>query len=623
MKKIFIIASALLAGLFIGCDDDSSDAAMLVIDPVQLEEMEGSFSALGESRTAAIKTNLNSVNVSSTQPWCKVQILDEDGFILRIAAMPNEGFDNRSALVVVYGKGIEDIVIPVNQLSSYPSLTVDKSEIEVIDGGLRFTLTVTSNVDYVFRRNGWIEDDGDNGIVVGTKTYHFKVPFIFPGTEREGRIDVKVTDLPNESLSKSIPVKQTQGDLNPELSTFSPASGSRGETITLSGVGFNGIPELIDVYFNGVKAEMLSIDNTKITVAVPKIPSATDQIETEIKVVAQQTTEHIYTGKFTYNKSWYLSTVTGNGSATFKGGTLADGQVKARYIDIDDDGNVYVTHRETGGDRHIVLINEEQNIVKSVLKIDTPNAANVASNGIIYVAQDGNGSTYYTIDRGNDYATATKSVNYSESGFTPPGSYYMYRLLHNEVDNHIYGFVGGTDSYIVKIDPATNKGALFYRVTAQNPYWYGATFSPDFSKVYASGNNATFGYGIYVMDMSNPDAGFTRLNSNGNMGAANTEALLKDGDLVDAGFGQCWGMDWGPDGRLYMSDFTNHIIRAVDLTTKKVETVLGKAGQAGTVDGNKDSARLNGPRGPVWNAEGTAMYISDFTGNTVRKWAYE
>jgi hypothetical protein len=64
-----------------------------------------------------------------------------------------------------------------------------------------------------------------------------------------------------------------------------------------------------------------------------------------------------------------------------------------------------------------------------------------------------------------------------------------------------------------------------------------------------------------------------------------------------AGLGQPFGLEIGPDGALYFCEYSNHIIRRMDLKTNIVSTVAGtgqKAGYAGD-GGQATSAQMNLP----------------------------
>ncbi len=88
---------------------------------------------------------------------------------------------------------------------------------------------------------------------------------------------------------------------------------------------------------------------------------------------------------------------------------------------------------------------------------------------------------------------------------------------------------------------------------------------------------------------------------------------------------------WGPDGRLYFADSGNDRIRAIDLKTGIIQTVVGggSGGETGNVskpvpgDKNGDGgpatkATLNRPRGIHFDAKGN-LWIADSYSNRIRK----
>ena len=98
------------------------------------------------------------------------------------------------------------------------------------------------------------------------------------------------------------------------------------------------------------------MSDNEIIVEVPQSPGEICEISVLIG-----DNSLLYETKFNYRKSWSLSTLTGNGNSTFKAGTLAEGQIKARYLAIDDNNNIFANHRDSGNDQlYIVKINEEE-----------------------------------------------------------------------------------------------------------------------------------------------------------------------------------------------------------------------------------------------------------------------
>lgn len=618
MKKTLMIL-VLLASVFIACDDDKEEVAVLEISSSELTTLSQPFLHIADHRTVDVVTNQSVVKVTSSESWCKAAILEDNGTHLRISVLPNTGFEERKAEVSVFAKGLPEIKIPVLQWSDEPSLSVaNLADINLVDGNLEFSIEITSNVDYIITLPDWLNDKKDNTPIVGNKTYKFGASFINPGT-RDGEIKIEAEGY--ESLNKTIKIHQIQNTLYPTVTSFSPASGGKYSTVTLHGESFGTLSDIVKVYFNNELAEIQSISNTELTVVVPRSPGE----ECNISVVVGDETV-TYTSKFNYEKSWALHTVTGNGTAAFKAGTLSQAQLKARYIAIDANDNIFASHRETNTDLYFVRINESENIVESLsgntpLNKDvwTPNSPCIGANGIVYVPNDvKNGTSYYSLDPQNNWTPVVHTVTYSTA---PPASSYLYSLTYNEQDECLYGIIGNSKGQMVKIDPKTNQGSIVYE-WGLHPYWYSLAFDPsNFNMLYTMVNAGTPGYGLWKKDISASTA-FTRLNSAGPTAAASA-GLVKDEGLNAAAFARCYQMVFGKDGNLYVSDEVNHVIRKIDLTKQTVETVVGISGSAGYVDGKKNVAKLNKPRGLAWNKNGTALYISDMDNNRIRKWSFD
>ena len=92
------------------------------------------------------------------------------------------------------------------------------------------------------------------------------------------------------------------------------------------------------------------------------------------------------------------------------------------------------------------------------------------------------------------------------------------------------------------------------------------------------------------------------------------------GPAPKAGVGQPFGLEIGPDGALYYCEFSNHIVRRLDLKTNALTTVAGtgrKAGYAGD-GGPATKALMNQPHELRFDADGN-YYISDMLGQAVRR----
>jgi hypothetical protein len=101
--------------------------------------------------------------------------------------------------------------------------------------------------------------------------------------------------------------------------------------------------------------------------------------------------------------------------------------------------------------------------------------------------------------------------------------------------------------------------------------------------------------------------------------AGNGEAGYADGNFAEARFNAPRDIEEGPDGRLYIADTMNHVVRAIDLVNATVETVAG-TGAAG--DGEDRLApldtALDSPYGIEFGDDGELL-IADTRNNVIRR----
>jgi sugar lactone lactonase YvrE len=78
-------------------------------------------------------------------------------------------------------------------------------------------------------------------------------------------------------------------------------------------------------------------------------------------------------------------------------------------------------------------------------------------------------------------------------------------------------------------------------------------------------------------------------------------------------------IEFGPEGRLYIADTENHVIRVVDLDADRIETYAGTGVQGGAGEGlHKDEIELDRPFGITFDQAG-ALYISDTFNSRILK----
>lgn len=91
------------------------------------------------------------------------------------------------------------------------------------------------------------------------------------------------------------------------------------------------------------------------------------------------------------------------------------------------------------------------------------------------------------------------------------------------------------------------------------------------------------------------------------------------GDATSALMNGPMDMGWGPDGRLYVAEKYNHVVRAIDLGTGAIATVAGTGVPGFSGDGGPATqAQLDSPHGIAFDAAGD-LYIVDTNNHRFRK----
>ena len=91
------------------------------------------------------------------------------------------------------------------------------------------------------------------------------------------------------------------------------------------------------------------------------------------------------------------------------------------------------------------------------------------------------------------------------------------------------------------------------------------------------------------------------------------------GPALGARFNKPTDLELGPDNKLYVADTGNHVIRAIELSTRNIETVVGTGnpGYAGDSEA-ASTAQLSEPLGIAFDSKGV-LYIADTGNHRVRR----
>lgn len=399
------------------------------------------------------------------------------------------------------------------------------------------------------------------------------------------------------------------------LESFAPLEGGVREKVILKGQNFGSKAEEIKVYFNKARAAVISSSGDYIYALVPRLPG----LDCAVSVVVGNDSL-VYDDTFTYHRTASVSTITGNGAQAFKAGTLAEGQVYARYLAVDAEDNIFAAVRDAGT-YALVRINEAENIVDPLIlntntSVLNPNSPAIdITTGIVTVPHDNVKQVFYTFDPKEVWAPRQHSMQFTPQDLGLITANYKYVMAFCPYDGHVYSRYG--DGSITKTNPETFESTIVYKTNSGASY--GLAFNP--LKPYLlyitfHSNVSGLGHSICTLDVRDPENpnSFQRISSI--LGAGH-----RDGPMESAQFNLPRQLFFDPDGNLFIADFGNHCIRMVS-PDNVVETIIGIPGVSGMKDGPSSEALFNNPWGLAVGIDGT-VYISDYGNARIRKLTIE
>lgn len=407
------------------------------------------------------------------------------------------------------------------------------------------------------------------------------------------------------------------------LSSFYPNEGGARDKILLDGENFGKDPSKINVYFNHAKASVISASGNRIYAIVPRLPGADPRISV---VIGGDSV--VYKESFIYHTQAQVSTVTGNGTKNFKPGTLSEAEVYGKYLELDAEGNIFMSWRDGGNPATfgVARINEQQNIVTPLIesvatgRILYANGLTVdRATGMLTAAHESTKEVIFTFDPREAWYPRQRNVKYSKADYSAIVDADRYKNFITFCPYDGYLYTRYRDGKIAKIHPETLEATIVH----QGPYGsqYGQAINPAkpwllYITLHSNASPTEFRQGISVLDLRDPNGtgGFKRLNAPGGSG-------FQDGPLADALFNYPKDIKFDNNGNMFVADYGNHCIRMVS-ADNIVTTVAGQPGTPGYKDGGPVESLFNQPWGVAVNEQGD-IYIADWNNARVRKLVIE
>jgi DNA-binding beta-propeller fold protein YncE len=245
-------------------------------------------------------------------------------------------------------------------------------------------------------------------------------------------------------------------------------------------------------------------------------------------------------------------------------------------------------------------------------QFNRPHGLAIDGKGNIYVSDRGNHAIRVVTAQGDIRTLAGNSKEGNADGIGAAASFKQPIAVAVDKSGSVY--VADRDNHVIRaIDPAGK--VLVLAGTGTKGFANGPASSAQFNEPYGvalSPDEKT----LYVADYLNhairaidlAARQVTTLAGNGAAGFAN-------GVGDKAQFNQPYNVKADANGRLYVPDQNNHAIRRVD-SDGTVSTIAGN-GQSGFVDGKPSEARFNNPTGLIIAADGT-VYVADRNNHRIR-----
>lgn len=394
----------------------------------------------------------------------------------------------------------------------------------------------------------------------------------------------------------------------PQFESYSPASGQGGSEIMIDGNNFGESISDVQVWVNGIPAQVVAVTQTRIYAVVPK---AAGSGKIKIQVRGKEfNPENPFTFEYVRN----VTTYSGSGAAVTVDGSLKQASFNRPYWLTYDKKDDALFVLEEGRKVRRIKNGNVETVASLSGSINNPRSITMSITcDTIFIGNDNAGSnnnaTVAILTRDDDFKVqkelirlqnGTNHVNFA--GIHPvTGDLMFYTWLRK----------------LYKWNKEENKVELLYDLTKftgiTGDCYANFCFSPDGATMYVIVKYPYIGILKADYDMATKSivGGFEKLAGTGTWGA-------NDGVGGEASFDQPAQGVVDQNGYIYIAEKFNHWVRQV--SPEGVVTRYAGDGGAGNkdyMDGDMYSAKFNEPEGIAFDKDGN-MYIADMQNCRIR-----
>ena len=599
MKRLIFCLLILSLSIFLQCSKDKQQA------PPSLNIDKASFNLSSvASRDSFFITSNVAWSISSNSSWCIVT--PSSGTInakVYLTISPNPNTAARVADLTISATGINSTTIHVQQNGSTPLIVVDRLSLNEKSQGQRDSILITSNVPWSISvpqvASSWLVSDKTSD-TAGNTTVHFDIASNNTTNPRTAIVTVS----PTNSSATPISISITQDRQDVIITSFTPKARG-GETMTINGYGFSLLPSEDVVKINGVTTTVNAVTAGSLTVTVPpKVGSG----PVEVKVNSKSDTA------YTFTYEWIGHVVLLAGSS----GGYADGNgTNAQFLHpaglaVDAANNVYVADYANYRVRKISPSGDVTTLPGRV-PYDPSNPSSPLIFGLPSdVALDGAGNLFVTETNSDAVSRISASGEVTLlAGGNAPGymdgtgtgaSLYWPAGIVTETSGN--SFVADLNNH--RIRKVTPGGVVTTIAGGVQGYADGTGVSASFNKPYSLAEDGAGNF--FVTDLYN-----LRIRKVTSIGVVTTIAGggngSDDGIGTAAGFAGPLDIAIDPGGNLFVGD--QNKIRWIT-SSGKVTTVNVCEDPAG------NTVEFNGLYGVAFGTDGI-LYVSDYYNNKIWK----